>query len=83
MIAQTSIQAYDREGMNSLRTDVYNLIHECNMLSNRDIANILHREPSTISGRTNELMEDGFIVPWDTKKDPITGRKVQVWEAIA
>ena len=83
MIADTSMQAYDRESMNSLRTDMYNLIRECNMLSNRDIANILHREPSTISGRTNELMEDGFIVPWDTKKDPITGKTVKVWEAIA
>ena len=83
MMSRTSLDAYDPVGMNSLRMAVYETIKDCPMLSNRDLARILEKEPSTISGRTNELAEDGLIRAWSTKKDPTTGKTVKVWEAVA
>lgn len=83
MIARTSLEAYDPQGMSSVRESVYRLIKDCPMLSNRDIAAILGKDTGTISGRTNELSKDGLIRAWSTKKDPVTGKRVQVWEVVA
>ena len=82
-VSLTSRQAYDPGAMASLRMTVYETIKDCPMLSNRDLARILEKEPSTISGRTNELAEEGLIKAWTTKKDPTTGKTVKVWEAVA
>lgn len=82
MMASTSLEAYDKEGMATLREKVYTIISECNMLSNRDIAEILGKDNGTISGRTNELAKEGRIYAWCKKKDKMTGKMVQVWEAI-
>ena len=83
MIADTSLEAYDPQGMAPLREIVYRTIADCNMLSIRDLANILDRDTSTISGRIRELTIEGRIRDWDRKVDPITGKKVKVWEAVA
>lgn len=83
MMADTSLEAYDPDSMATLRHRVYETIKDCPVLSNRDLARILGREPSTISGRTNELCDLGLIRAWDTKKDPTTGKKVKIWEAVA
>lgn len=82
MMADTSLQAYDPESMETLRMEIYNLIKGCNMLSNRDIAHILGKENGTVSGRTNELAKDGLIRAWTRKVDNMTGRSVKVWEAM-
>lgn len=84
-MAQTSLKAYiDSEAeFSSLKKQVYELIKECPALSNRDIARILERENGTISGRTNELAEEGLIRSWGVKTDPVTGRAVKMWEAVA
>ena len=85
MIAQTSLQTYidSKAEFASLKKQVYELIKGCPALSNRDIARILDRENGTISGRTNELAEEGLIRSWGVKTDPITGRPVKMWEAVA
>lgn len=83
MIARTSLEAYDPRALSTVRQQVYGLILDCPMLSNRDIAAILGKDTGTISGRTNELVKDGLIRSWSTKTDPNTGKRVQVWEAVA
>lgn len=80
MMARTSLDAYDRGAMITLKETIYGMIAECNMLSNRDIASILGRDTGTVSGRTNELKKEGRIRPWSTKRDPVTEKMVQVWE---
>jgi Mn-dependent DtxR family transcriptional regulator len=86
MLAQTSILAYrsmDRAKMNALQTEIYNLIKECNALSNRDIARILNREICTVTGRVNELQKMGLVRSWAKKKDPVTNHTVSIWEVCA
>ena len=84
--SQTSILAYykmDRGKMNALQTEIYNLIKECNALSNRDIARILNREICTVTGRVNELQKMGLVRSWAKKKDPVTNHTVSIWEVCA
>lgn len=83
MIARTSLEAYNPAEQQPLKEQVYALILQCNMLSNRDIAVILGRDNGTISARTNELCAEGRISSWTKKKDALTNKFVQVWEAIA
>ena len=86
VLAQTSILAYrtmDRAKMNALQTEIYNLIKECNALSNRDIARILNREICTVTGRVNELQKMGLVRSWAKKKDPVTNHTVSIWEVCA
>ena len=83
MIARTSQEAYDPVELSTVRDSVYALIKDCPMLSNRDLARILNKDPGTISGRTNELASFGWIRAWSTKTDPVTGKTVKVWEAVA
>lgn len=85
-LAQTSILAYrtmDRAKMNALQTEIYNLIKECNALSNRDIARILNREICTVTGRVNELQKMGLVRSWAKKRDPVTNHTVSIWEVCA
>ena len=77
MIARTSLEAYDPDSQQPLKEQVYALILQCN------IAVILGRDNGTISARTNELCAEGRISSWTKKKDALTNKFVQVWEAIA
>ena len=83
MITVNSLEAYSFQDQTPLRERVYREISICNMLSIRDLANILHRDTSTISGRVNELAKAGRIRDWDKKVDPITGKTVNVYEVVA
>lgn len=85
-VAQTSILSYykmDRAKMNALQSEIYNLIKECNCLSNRDIARILNREICTVTGRVNELQKMGLVRSWAKKRDPVTNHTVSIWEVCA
>ena len=82
MIARTSLEAYDPDSMEPLKERIYDMILECNMLSNRDIAVLLGKDNGTISGRTNELCKEKRIIAWTTKKDTLTGKTVKVWGVV-
>lgn len=49
--------------------------------TNREIAQCLGLEPSTVSARRNELLEAGLIKMGKARKDSITGITAYTWEA--
>ena len=85
-VAQTTLLAYNELKMSgklgNLQSKIYALIQERSDLSNRDIARILGLEICTVTGRVNELANEGLIKAWGRKTDPRTGKTVKVWRAI-
>ena len=49
--------------------------------TNREIAQCLGIEPSTVSARRNELIEKGYIKMGPARKCSITGVTAYTWEA--
>lgn len=79
-VTRTSLSAYD-----ALRSAAFHGQHALilghmkagRLYSRREIAKDLKLETSTVSGRVNELIEEGQIVVCGSIKCPITGRNVE------
>lgn len=56
---------------------VYDCIRRCPGVSRNDIARILKMQPSNVSSRVWELMEDGLIYVSGSKRDHRTKRIVR------
>ena len=51
--------------------------------TNREIAQCLGMEPSTVSARRNELIKKGLVKMGRARKCSITGVTAYTWEAVA
>jgi len=80
MVRDTSLEAYIKEQPKFLSQElkVLSIIKENPNTYDREIAESLGLEPSTIAARRNKLLELGFIQPGEKVKS-VTRKTVQGW----
>ena len=85
MIAQTSLKAYRaiKPFLNGKRAQVY----ECfklhpNGATRQEISRALGEPINSVCGRTNELIERGYLIVVGTKKDAVTGHSAEILKAV-
>jgi len=84
-MSQTSLEAYAKtvESLARQEREVYDAMTKLPFPSNRDVAASLGMEPSTVAGRTNSLVKDGFLTVGGKKVDNRTQMSVCWYEVVA
>lgn len=78
-VADTSVEAYrslaDDEKI-TVRAKIYALLEELHPapLNNREISKILRLPINSVTGRVNEMMEEGIVIRVGKSRDSVTGR---------
>jgi len=83
-VAQTSLECFakKRDSLGAQEMAVLDAMKRLPFPSNRDVAAFLHLEPSTVAGRTNALVENGYLRIIGRKCDKLTGMTVRFYEAV-
>lgn len=92
MMQQTSIKSYQQTiqetRTNNIRNNIFEIINLCPGASRNDIQRIYlnkkgeYLKTGTITGRVNELIQQGIITAVGRKKDRLTNRTVQMLHPI-
>lgn len=81
LVTDTSIHSYDAlkaEGANKkLHAKIVEAMRDGAVYTRRQIAGLTGIETSSVAGRVNELIADGFIQVLGKAKCPVTGRMVE------
>lgn len=84
-VSQTSLEAYhslDAGELAATQAEIYYAISRNPYMSNRDLAKMLGREINTVTPRTNELLQMGYIERGDRKLDEVTGRYAYTYRIV-
>ena len=84
MIQQTSIDAYIsiKPELGKRQWQIFSLIHAYGPITNREIAKKLGLDMCSITGRTKELRQNGYVASSGKKICPTTKRTVLMWKVV-